>query len=92
MAAQCEMIIGYLVPHRCENRAVTKCANCGRSYCDEHVSITEAGLICNACQQGLDKPVLMSETARTFDESDMRVFSQRFYDDDDEADLFSDLS
>ena len=92
MAVQCEMVIGYLVPHRCENRAVTTCAKCGRTFCDEHVDIHKGGVICTACQQGLDKPVLIADTARTFDEDDMKPFSRHLQDDYDERDLFTDLS
>ena len=91
MAAQCEMVVGFLVPHRCANKAVTTCIKCGRRFCDEHVSIVQDGLVCTACQQGLEQPVSVAQTARTFDEDDILVFSSvGAFDDDD--DVFSDLS
>lgn len=37
-AEQCEMIIGYLVPQRCENPSLVTCAKCGRGFCDERLS------------------------------------------------------
>ena len=39
MAEQCAMIVGYLVPHRCPNKALATCIKCGRRFCDEHVAI-----------------------------------------------------
>lgn len=53
MAEQCAMIIGYLVPHRCDHVALGACGRCGRHYCDDHLAVTAEGLLCAACQQGL---------------------------------------
>jgi recombinational DNA repair protein (RecF pathway) len=91
MAEQCAMIIGYLVPHRCEHPALGLCTKCGRSFCEEHVNVTSGGLVCLACQQGLDQPVAMPLTAQTFTPTDLAFFataSQWEADDD----RFSDLS
>ena len=63
MPDQCEMIIGFLVPHRCDNAGLGKCGNCGRTYCDEHMSVTPQGLRCLACQQGLQQPIALPITA-----------------------------
>jgi hypothetical protein len=82
------MIVGTLVPHRCPNRARTKCIQCERPFCDEHVTFTESGLLCLACEQGFDQPVSSRDTAastRDFDDSDFDAF----YEDDDP---FVDLS
>ncbi len=57
MAAQCEMVVGFLVPHRCDNPALGNCRQCGRGFCEEHLEITPQGMICTACRQGLDQPV-----------------------------------
>ena len=92
MATQCEMIVGFLVPHRCDNRAVTQCAKCGRRFCDEHLEITPGGLICAACQQGLQEPMAIPQTARSFDEADIMVFAAASDFSDDDDDMFSDLS
>ena len=91
MASQCEMIIGFLVPRRCENPALGSCRQCGRSYCEEHISVEAQGLICQACSQGLDQPVTLPLTAQTFSDEDLAVFDRasRFESDDD---MFSDLS
>jgi recombinational DNA repair protein (RecF pathway) len=95
MAQQCEMIIGYLVPHRCENPALGTCSRCGRGYCDEHVQVRQGGLVCLACEQGLEQPVTLPITARTFDAADLATFSALSAMDDEadrSGDLFSDLS
>ncbi len=91
--AKCEMVIGYLVPHRCENPALGTCAKCGRGFCDEHTNATKEGRICLACQQGLDMPVALPIAASTFTAADLLVFgSASAWDDDDSGDMFSDLS
>ncbi len=72
---QCEMIIGFLLPRRCDVPALGTCAKCGRSFCDEHLRMQEQGMICTACEQGLSQPVAMAETASTYDESDLILFS-----------------
>jgi len=94
MADQCEMILGYLVPHRCENPALGKCIKCGRGFCDEHTNQTREGRICLACQQGLDMPVALPISAALFTASDLDTFGRsRFNDTDEErGDMFSDLS
>jgi len=92
MAAQCEMIIGFLTPHRCPTKAVAACIQCNRQFCDEHVEITQAGLVCTACQQGLEQPVAVAQTARAFDETDILIFASTGNFDDDDDDMFSDLS
>lgn len=97
---QCEMIIGFLIPHRCDNVALGRCVQCGRSFCDEHLDITPRGMTCVACQQGLNKPVAIADTAATYDDSDLIIFasSTTWSDDDDRWSLddddetFSDLS
>lgn len=93
-ANQCEMIIGYLVPHRCDNPALGKCTRCGRGFCDEHVSLQPGGLLCLACQQGLSQPVAVPLTAQTFNPNDLATFAMLSQWDatDDDADTFADLS
>ncbi len=75
MAQQCEMIVGYLVPHRCPNKALATCVRCGRKFCDEHVSIAQSGLMCQACQQGLEQPVLVAKVAQSYTAEDIALFS-----------------
>jgi hypothetical protein len=92
-AEQCEMIIGYLVPHRCENPSLGICTKCGRGYCDEHTNQTREGRVCLACLQGLDQPIALPIAAATFTAADLDTFNRASaWDDDDRADMFSDLS
>jgi hypothetical protein len=93
MAEQCEMIIGYLVPHRCENPALGACVKCGRGYCDQHANQTHEGHVCLACQQGLDQPIALPIAAATFTAAELDSFQRAStWNDDDSAEMFSDLS
>jgi len=92
-AEQCEMVIGFLVPHRCDNPALGKCAKCGRGFCDEHTNATREGQVCLACLQGLDMPVALPIAAATFTTTDFDTFNRAStWNEDDRADMFSDLS
>jgi len=92
MAVQCEMIVGFLVPHRCPNQAVAECVKCSRRFCEEHLGLRQGGLVCTACEQGLAQPVAVPQTARSFDEQDIQVFANVGSFDDGDDDLFADLS
>jgi len=92
MADQCEMIIGFLVPHRCEHPALGRCVRCGRGYCDEHIEVKQKGLICLACSQGLEQPVALPITAQTFTPDDLAAFDDASQWDVEDGDMFSDLS
>ena len=93
MAEQCEMIIGYLVPHRCDNPSLGTCRKCGRGYCDEHIHQSGEGRICLACQQGLDQPIALPIAAATFTAAELDSFHRTsMWDADDSGDMFSDLS
>jgi hypothetical protein len=86
--AQCYMIIGALVPHRCSNKARAVCIQCERPFCDEHVNFTENGLICLACEKGYNRPVSSSDTIESTEDFNDADFDA-FYEDDDP---FIDLS
>ena len=92
MAQQCEMIVGFLVPHRCEHPALGHCYNCSRAYCEEHLSLSEKGMICTACSQGLEQPVALPITAQTYSAEDVLIFQQASAWDDEGDEMFSDLS
>ncbi len=93
MVVQCEMIIGYLVPHRCENPALGTCIKCGRGFCDEHTDQTKDGRVCLACLQGLDQPVALPIAAASFTAAEFESFNRASaWDDEDRDDIFSDLS
>jgi hypothetical protein len=95
MAQQCEMIIGFLVPHRCDNPALAACTKCHRSFCDEHLQSGAEGQICVACHQGLAQPVALPITARSFTPEDILMFNSvdtADFGDESRSDMFSDLS
>lgn len=49
--------------------------------------------MCLACQQGLDQPVALPIAAATFTAAELTAFDQAgMWDEDDRADMFSDLS
>ena len=49
--------------------------------------------MCLACQQGLDMPVALPIAAAAFTVADLDTFNRAStWDDDDRADMFSDLS
>ncbi|HVF24648.1 MAG TPA: hypothetical protein VNA23_02095, partial [Anaerolineales bacterium] len=75
-AEQCEMIIGFLVPHRCENPSLGACVKCGRGFCDEHTNQMKAGRVCLACQQGLDMPVTLPIAAAAFTATELDTFNR----------------
>ncbi len=91
MAPQCAMIVGYLVPHRCPNKALATCIKCGRLFCDEHVAIVKEGLLCLACQQGLEQPVLIAQAAQSFTAEDVAMVAMLSSQDSAE-DTLADLS
>ena len=91
MAQKCEMIIGYLVPHQCENPALGKCTKCGRGFCDEHTLQAQDGRVCLACQQGLDQPIALPIAAAGFTAADLLMFDT-YRDAEDTDNMFSDLS
>lgn len=93
MAQQCEMIIGYLVPHQCDNPSLGTCVKCGRGFCDEHTNATQQGRVCLACQQGLAMPVALPIAAALFTSGDLDTFGRASaWDDENSGDMFSDLS
>jgi recombinational DNA repair protein (RecF pathway) len=85
------MVVGYLVPHHCDKPALGKCQRCQRRFCEEHLSVQEAGLVCVACQQGLPQPVVIADDAAAFDAADRAAFGAA-QGADDASDTFSDLS
>jgi len=51
MAKQCELIIGYLLPRRCEENVMATCVKCGRGTCELHTRIGDQGLLCRDCHE-----------------------------------------
>jgi hypothetical protein len=48
----CALHVGFLLPHPCPNAAVGPCVKCGRSICERHAGLSEAGLLCKSCETG----------------------------------------
>jgi hypothetical protein len=89
---RCTMIVGFLVPHRCEETAIGACAKCARRYCQDHLVLGQAGLLCSACSEGRALPVALSG-AGALDAGDHAAFSAaQAADADDDGAAFSDLS
>ncbi len=55
MAKQCEMMIGFLVPRQCDQRARSTCIRCSKRICDEHAVVSPEGILCEACDQGVEQ-------------------------------------
>ncbi len=55
MAKQCEMVIGFLIPRRCDQRARSTCIRCGKQICDEHAVVSPEGILCEACDEGVEQ-------------------------------------
>lgn len=51
MAKQCELIIGYLLPRRCEEKGITVCQMCKRTVCEMHTRVADDGLLCRDCYE-----------------------------------------
>jgi hypothetical protein len=83
------MIVGFLVPHRCEESALGSCIRCARQYCQTHLSLTASGLLCTACAEGRRSPIL---AAAALGATDVAAAASAEDSVADEADTFSDLS
>ena len=58
MAKQCELIVGYLLPRRCEETGMTTCHKCQRTACELHSRVGDEGLLCRDCyEQGQPRTV-----------------------------------
>jgi hypothetical protein len=92
MARQCELIVGFLIPHRCEGKARSVCTRCGKAVCDEHATIADSGIICVACHEEIEQPPLPAVTAALpgamYDGEDYALFSVG----EDREDFFADMS
>jgi hypothetical protein len=87
------MVIGFLVPHRCGEPAIGSCAKCQRRYCQEHLKLSPAGLLCTACADGRDQPVGVDVVEAQFGDNDLAAFvAAEAIDRSDDGAAFSDLS
>jgi recombinational DNA repair protein (RecF pathway) len=76
MAKQCALIIGYLLPRRCEEKATDQCVQCGRDVCQHHTRIGDAGLLCRDCYEE-GQPRLASEDLKPLPEPVGRTIYRR---------------
>jgi hypothetical protein len=94
MAKQCEMIIGFLIPRRCDQPARSTCIRCGRRVCDEHATISPEGILCEACHEGAEQltteaPPEWVSALPDYDPQDVALFDQEDLTTDS---MFDDLS
>jgi hypothetical protein len=104
MAKQCELIIGYLLPRRCEEKGVTTCSQCQRTVCELHTRIGDQGLLCRDCHEE-GKPRLSAELPPLPEPVSQAIYHREgfagrevddddfaFFDSDDQGEAFSTLS
>ncbi len=95
MAKQCEMMIGFLVPRRCDQRARSTCIRCGKRIYDEHAVVSPEGILCEACDQGVEQLTSAESTPGWVSElPDYRASDFDSFDRDDVVvgSMFDDLS
>jgi hypothetical protein len=98
----CALSVGFLLPHPCPNAAVGPCVKCGRSVCERHAGLSEAGLLCKACETGSEVPPLLAGALAAtglaaaglalFQPSDIAAFEAAGLEDEGDEDRFADLS
>lgn len=88
MARQCELVVGFLVPHRCTGKARSVCTKCGKAICDEHATVSDSGIVCVACQENIEQPTAAALPGPVYAGGDYLPFSP----DEDRGDFFADMS
>ena len=104
----CALSVGFLLPHPCPNAAIGPCVKCARSVCERHAALSEAGLLCKACETGsevsplalgaLQMSALVAGGAGAvllsplFLPQDIEAFEAAGLEDEAEEDKFADLS
>jgi len=95
MSKQCEMMIGYLIPRRCDGRARSTCIRCGRHVCDVHAVVTPEGILCEACHAGVEQLTPVTDTPDwvsrlpDYQADDFALFDRS---DVSDVDMFDDMS
>ena len=91
VAKKCELIVGYLIPHRCGRKAVAVCVKCGRGVCEMHAHTGDAGVLCRDCYEGqqaqVGSPVGGAVYGPAYTVQDYGLFDQ-----ESEQDTFSTLT
>ena len=87
------MIIGFLVPHRCDEATIGACVKCQRRYCQDHVQLGPAGILCTACAEGRAQPLDAASNVIPLGAADVAAFAAaEAIDRGDDAAAFSDVS
>jgi hypothetical protein len=100
---RCQLFVGLLLPHPCENAGVGVCAQCSRLVCEAHADASPSGLVCRACASGSRTPLALSGVAAAaaaagalalFQPADLAAFEQAALRDEPEEpeEMFADLS
>jgi hypothetical protein len=93
----CALFVGFLLPRACENVSIGACGKCGRTVCEAHARVSQAGLLCTACETGSEFPASLAVaaavagTAPLFLPTDIAAFEAAGVD-EQEDDAFADLS
>ena len=92
MAQRCQMIIGFLIPRPCENKARSTCIQCGKAVCDEHAVVLDTGIVCAACHQGIEAvavtPLVQQLPRARYRDEDFALFEGA----EEAGDVFADMS
>lgn len=87
------MIIGFLVPHRCDEATIGACVKCARRYCQDHLQLGPAGILCTACAEGRTQPLGTESNVAPLGAADMAAFAAaEAVDRGDDGAAFSDIS
>lgn len=100
---RCQLFVGLLLPHPCENAALGACAQCSRSVCEAHAQPGASGLHCTACASGSRTPLALTGIAAAaaaagtlalFQPADLAAFENAALRDEPEEpeETFADLS
>lgn len=100
---RCQLFVGLLLPHPCENAGVGVCGQCARAVCESHADAGPSGLVCRACAGGSRAPLALTGVAAAaaaagalalFQPADLLAFEQAALRDEPEEpeDAFADLS
>ena len=94
MAKQCALVIGYLLPRRCEEKVANVCQNCNRGVCELHVRIGDQGLLCRDCfEEGQPRdPELLHPLPERVSEAIYTREEFGYFDSESDDDAFSTLS
>jgi hypothetical protein len=95
MTRQCEMMIGFLIPRQCDQKARSTCIRCSKQICDEHAVVGPEGILCEACHEGVEQLAAATTTpdwVATLPDYHADDFALFDHDDVDTGGMFDDMS